>query len=378
MKIGIVTEFRGGVGIYGKNLVAGLIEQGLNLRIFSPDPLPAGIKCDDFTHVKIPLAIENHSRLLIQAYYLSRTVQNYSADLDIVHFTYAPHAGFLHDLHIPIVGTMNDYFYSTVRWWSFPYMEFYRDWFKRWGYYNIFRYFERFTLRKLTYLIACSRAVKDILSAEYHLPHDRFCDIPYGLKMEDEGLLNNHFIKEKAVLFIGGNFQRKGLLLLIKAAPMLLKNHPDLKFWIIGESIGKDWFKNECNLLGVEQAFCFFGNLSYERLKERYKKATVFTMPSYLEAFGMPYLESMYMGLPVVATKNQGPDEFLINEENAIVIPRSDSQALSSAIDRLLRDDKLRDYLITNGYNTASRYTCEKMAVETLKYYEKILSNYKK
>jgi glycosyltransferase involved in cell wall biosynthesis len=93
-----------------------------------------------------------------------------------------------------------------------------------------------------------------------------------------------------------------------------------------------------------------------------------------MEAFGIPYLEAMSCGLPVVATACEGPDAYLRHEENALVVPPGDVASLAGALVRLLADQALRDRLRTGGRRTSPRFTPARMATETLDVYRRVLA----
>ncbi len=117
----------------------------------------------------------------------------------------------------------------------------------------------------------------------------------------------------------------------------------------------------------------FLGGVAYDRLANYYASATVLAMPSLMEAFGIPYLEAMSCGLPVVATSCAGPDEFLVEGENALVVPPGDVAALAEALIRLLGDIPLRERLRTGGKETTRGFTPARMAEETLAVYGRVI-----
>jgi glycosyltransferase involved in cell wall biosynthesis len=173
----------------------------------------------------------------------------------------------------------------------------------------------------------------------------------------------------RRVLFVGGNFQRKGLLVLLRAAPAIAAQVPDVRFTVIGKSYYTRGARRLADQLGVSDRFDFVGRVSYQTLAGYYAEATVLTMPSLMEAFGIPYLEGMSCGLPVVATDCRGPDEYLRNGDNALVVTPGDPEALGVALIRALTDTGLRDRLRQGGFKTAREFTPEKMAAETMAVY---------
>lgn len=101
-----------------------------------------------------------------------------------------------------------------------------------------------------------------------------------------------------------------------------------------------------------------------KELVEWYRQAMVFVSASHLEGFGLPVLEAMACGIPVVTTYSGGVSDFAVHEVNCLMVPVADQAALAGAIDRLLDDPGLRLRLASNGLDTARRLTWEHMASE--------------
>lgn len=98
------------------------------------------------------------------------------------------------------------------------------------------------------------------------------------------------------------------------------------------------------------------------KLAELYSSADLFVFASWYEGFGLPPLEAMACGTPVIATNCLGVREYAINGYNALLVPPRDSMQLSEAMARLLTDDKLAEKFMRNGLETAKQYNWDKVA----------------
>jgi len=100
----------------------------------------------------------------------------------------------------------------------------------------------------------------------------------------------------------------------------------------------------------------FLGIVPHHEMSEVYQKHDIFVFPSiWEEPFGLTHIEAMASGLPVVSTANGGQGEFLKAEENALVFPPGDAEALSVCLERLMTDENLFKKLAKQGRVTAVR-----------------------
>jgi len=229
-------------------------------------------------------------------------------------------------------------------------------------------------LRRLSRVVAISDAVAEIVGQAYAVPPDRFATVRYGLDFSAIPPNDGAIRSPSTILFVGGNFQRKGLLTLLEAFPVVLARRPDARVTVIGRSHYAEGAVRVAERLGVSSRCDFLGAVSHRSLLDHYATASVLAMPSLMEAFGIPYLEAMSCGLPVVATACEGPDEFLRHEENALVVPPGDAASLAGALVRLLEDQPLRDRLRAGGRQTCLPFTPARMASETLAVYRNVLA----
>ena len=370
LRVCLVGELTGGVGVYGKNLIRGLERLGAELTVITPTPdaSPAGRSVRVQQHF-------GRGRWLPQARAFARGLQEAPGPYDIVHFTDARFAVFARTgASIPLVGTMNDYFYAITGWLKgVGSFHVYQDWVLRHLYYNFTRMVERPCLRRLDAVLCIAGAVANVLNECYAIDRGRLHVVPYGIDYGSTAV-EPIACDGPMILFAGGNFQRKGLAVLIDAAGAVLKEFPAARFVVLGRSADRDLMRRRCERAGVHGSFDFVGQVDYATLYRYYMSARVFTMPSLLEAFGIPYLEAMYCGLPVVASNAAGPDEYLRDGSNCLVVPAGSVTELANAILKLLRDDVFAAHLIEGGKWTAQEFAVHQMAARTLEAYRTVIA----
>ena len=98
-----------------------------------------------------------------------------------------------------------------------------------------------------------------------------------------------------------------------------------------------------------------------DTLAKLYSSADVFLFTSYAEGFGLPPLEAMACGTPVVTTDCKGIRDYARNGYNSLVVPAGNPKAAADAVINVLSDDKLREKLIEGGLETARQWTWDKV-----------------
>jgi glycosyltransferase involved in cell wall biosynthesis len=115
------------------------------------------------------------------------------------------------------------------------------------------------------------------------------------------------------------------------------------------------------------------GYLSDVELAAVKSMATIYCQPSYYEGFGLPVLEAMEAGIPVLAAKTQALVE--IAENAAIFADPKSSDAFAEEISELINDKKLRKQLVKKGRSHVKKFSWEKAANQTLASYKKALQS---
>ena len=114
--------------------------------------------------------------------------------------------------------------------------------------------------------------------------------------------------------------------------------------------------------LGFDFSYSLFSGVNDETLARLYSSADAFLYTSYAEGFGLPPLEAMACGTPVVMTDSGGPRDYAVDGYNALVSRPGDVKSLAENLLRVLQDGKLRERLVENGLETARRFTWDSTA----------------
>jgi len=225
---------------------------------------------------------------------------------------------------------------------------------------------------------ACSR--RDIL-AHFGLSPKRIAVIPEGVEPrfrpvpdspERRAALARYGVAPPFLLYLGGINARKNLSRLLEAYARLRERHPRLRLVIGGK---RQWQAGEIMAtfarLALGDAVCFTGYVEDADLPALYSAAEVFVFPSLYEGFGLPPLEAMACGTPVVTSTVSALPEVV--GDAALTVDPHDVPGLAAAIERALTDDGLRATLRRRGLTRAGQFTWHRAARETLALYDRIL-----
>ena len=177
-------------------------------------------------------------------------------------------------------------------------------------------------------------------------------------------------VSEDFILFVGTVEPRKNLATLVRAYDELLRT-TDLRpqLVIAGQ---KGWLTDDffAGLAGsdVAERVHFTGYVSEDDLRALYAACRVFVYPSLYEGFGLPPLEAMACGAPVIASRIGSHSEIL--GDAACLLEAEDAASLAGALARLLRDENERRHLRAAGIKRAAAYTWQRAASETWAVYQ--------
>ena len=173
----------------------------------------------------------------------------------------------------------------------------------------------------------------------------------------------------QVVLFLGGDWLRKGLAQAIEALSLLSVGEATLLVVGFGNVAA---YRNLAKRCRIEERVIFTGP-TREGWKY-YAASDVYLLPSLYEPFGLSIFEAMASGLPVLVSRNSGAGELINDGVDGLLIqePR-DVRELSEKLGALLKDADLRTRLGRQARRTALQYPWDRVARETVEVYEKVL-----
>ncbi len=188
--------------------------------------------------------------------------------------------------------------------------------------------------------------------------------------------LNRKFnLPEKFALYVGDITWNKNLPNLIRAI-----NKTKIPLVVVGKTfVEKNYDRNNPWNSGIKESqelaeenprVIPLGFVSDEDLAGIYNLATVFVMPSFYEGFGLPILEAMQSGCPVVTTKKGSIPEVA---KDAVYYVEPDEDSIRNGIEKAFKDEDLRNELQAKGLERAKFFNWKKTAEETIGVYEKVL-----
>jgi glycosyltransferase involved in cell wall biosynthesis len=187
--------------------------------------------------------------------------------------------------------------------------------------------------------------------------------------------LDKHRIKRPYLLYVGTIEPRKNLLTLIRAYDELLRTTPHRpQLALCG---GRGWLCDEVFKLVEDQKLQdqvrFTGYVEDADLPALYSAAEAFVYPSLYEGFGLPPLEAMACGAPVI-TSNVSSLPEVVGAAGLTHDP-NDMRALTEAIAKLLGDQSAREHFRREGFKQAARFSWERAARETQAVYNEVIEN---
>jgi glycosyltransferase involved in cell wall biosynthesis len=235
--------------------------------------------------------------------------------------------------------------------------------------------------RRADRIIAVSQATRRDLIAAYDVPAEKITVVPEAAAPRFQPqppetvarIRAKHRLPEDFVLYVGTIEPRKNLIRLLEAWAALYEAHEAPPLVIVGKHgwLSDDFYaalaKNPCH-----DAVRFTGYVEDEELPAIFAAATVFAFPSLYEGFGLPPLEAMACGAPVLCSNTSSLPEVV--GDAALTVEPTDTEALRAGLRRLLSDAELRAELRARGFERAAQFSWDRAARETLAVYRSLLT----
>jgi glycosyltransferase involved in cell wall biosynthesis len=178
-------------------------------------------------------------------------------------------------------------------------------------------------------------------------------------------------LPKRFILSVGTIEERKNLMLLIKALPHTRGNE---HLFVVGKP--KVYFEEVKKYIADHQLadrVTFLHEVTFQELPAFYQMATVFVYPSRYEGFGIPILEALYSGVPVIAATGSCLEE--AGGPRSLYVDPDDEIDLAKKLNKIWNSPALRQEMMLKGFEYCSNFSNEKLAAQLMQVYKKTLSN---
>ncbi len=238
-----------------------------------------------------------------------------------------------------------------------------------------------FAVKNAAKVIAVSESTKQDLVKFYDITANKVIVTHLGLdgnfrpmKYEEvQPMLDKYnLVYQKYILFLGTIQPRKNIIRLVEAYQQLKKqNHVEEKLAIFG---GRGWLwepiLKKIKMVGLDGSIKYFDYAPPEDLPYLYAGAKLLTLPALYEGFGLPPLEAMVSGVPVVVSNVSSLPE-VVGDAGILVDPNS-ADSIADGLLKVLTDNNLREQMIVKGLERAKQFTWENTAKKTLEVFNSL------
>ena len=243
----------------------------------------------------------------------------------------------------------------------------------------IYKFKFRHAALKADKVIAISKQTKQDLVQYFGVKEDRIeviyqnCDPVFHQVITQEArnaIIQKYDLPEKYLLSVGTIEERKNLMLIVRA----LKEVDDIHLVVVGKQTNytetvKEYVKQNDLTARVH----FLQNVTYSDLPGIYQQAEVFIYPSRFEGFGIPIIEAMHSGVPVIAAKGScleeagGPGSIYVDPDNEI--------DLAKQIKNILENHEQKANMIISGKQYLEKFEDKKIADQIIQLYQNVIDN---
>ncbi len=215
------------------------------------------------------------------------------------------------------------------------------------------------SLHKATRVVTISDATKEDIVQYFKIARDKINMIHVGYMALTQPA-RPMSLPEPFFLFAGVLKERKNVAGIIRAFAVLHASHPGITLVIAGKKEGA-YYQSLLRLiteLQIASHIHFLGYVSNEELAYLFSKAVALVFPSFVEGFGMPVLEAMHAGTPVITSREGALAE--VAGTAALLVDPHDPADIANAMRHIAEDAGLREELVKKGYARAAEFSWEK------------------
>lgn len=292
-------------------------------------------------------------------------IQLYKLKADLVYFTMTPQQPILY-FKKQVTFTHDLTMFKFVRAGRLPQ---WLHWIRMQGY----RFLMWSAHRRAKHVITPTEFVSDDVSKRYLFVNRK---ISVALESSEPPLPGRAKSPENApkefIMYTGSAFPHKNLERLVSSFCILKEHHPDIKLVLVGKrEYHSKKLEKWVNRQDCADDVVFTGFIPDEELKWYYQNARAYVFASLSEGFGLPGLEAMAHGCPVVSSDRTCLPE--VHGDAAVYFDPTDIKDMAEKIDQVISSEPLRKKLILKGYENAKRFSWKKFTAQTVEVFNKVL-----
>ncbi|MFH0891293.1 MAG: glycosyltransferase family 1 protein [Candidatus Falkowbacteria bacterium] len=246
--------------------------------------------------------------------------------------------------------------------------------------YFVYKVIIKSAIKRARKIIAVSQFTKNDIINQFKVNEKRITVTLEGiasefkddLKKNDKNVLLRYNIKEPYLLYVGNAYPHKNLEWLMGVFTAIRREKPALHLVLVGKD---DYFYSRLKKI-VEKTesghILFPGYIPDSDLRAVYRLSLAYVFPSLYEGFGLPPLEAMANGCPVITSGRTSMPEIL--GEAAMYFDPENKEEMIRQVDRVMSDQDLRLTLINKGFEQAKKYSWDNCARQTLEIYNEVFS----
>jgi len=225
-------------------------------------------------------------------------------------------------------------------------------------------------------IVTISRKVRDDILKFYRIPSGEIAVIHHGVDkdvffprgaIEVEAIRGKYDLPERFILYAAASLPHKNHARLLEAMRILKERGYRTGLVLIGaRDKGYDSIAEKIKKMGLQTEVIFTGWLSFEDIPSIYCASDAFVFPSLNEGFGLPIIEAMACGVPVVCSNIEPLPE--VAGDAAHFFDPYDPASIAEGISTVISDRDLRRELIEKGFRRAAEFTWEDTALKTLEF----------
>jgi len=247
-------------------------------------------------------------------------------------------------------------------------------------FYPIIRLLQQNYVKHISRFVAVSNATKELAIKHLKIEKEKINVVYNGVDTKIFSPPNKKEVETKysrhTVLYVGRMVSKKGIHILVKAMPEVLRVFPETRFLFVGSG-NIPLYKEAIRKMGIPEKNCsFLGHMGYFERPKIVREATVFVNPSFFENCSLSVLEAMSCGSAVVASNVGGNPEIIETGKNGLLVPAFDDKSLAKSIISLLENENLNKEIGREARRTVERsFSSTTFAEETYNIYQQTLNN---